>query len=842
MSSNIQSDSQQITPELLAAALKLAREQEQSTTIHSSGPSDDHLFQLLQLVKSLGGIDKVQELLNNYNYNKKPFNLVGSVDFSGPNAEIYNHNRHLDSHSSLMGHDNGPILQPNADYASPQRQNSRVINRQSTTTISPFLNPNSYVTPQNRPTRIEADYQPTLTIDHNDGNNLEIPRNTQPRQRRPQKIESTTENLPLLDHEATSSRTRSPFSFVYNEPMLRNNAPSNSIYENVDESLLAVTEPSTVPQRSRTRQRGRTASTALLIEQPNAQPIEGSIREQPRPRIRGSSTRSNNNNHIGRDHIGNQREQPANVDGFFLYNTPTRSTRQPSIVEPILNNQQDKPRRNQNSRSRIPEVSFGNSYSVPARVTSLSNERSTGVETAPSSASSTRKKKPAKVRMSTGFIVNESPVSPGVTYDEESDIYIPFNNEPRSNTRNNNANHKRRNENLNVNNNLRNSFTHHHSHNVLDNGVNLNVNIGPNSIEIPSMNDSPPEPTIISRKPSPIRRRPPQRQHILNNPNALVEGEFSNQPTSSEIEDSFVRNQKNNNNRLSSTRATTLNPFSSYNSVGLSSVSAAADIESTRISSSSNQPINSNNNGPSIHSLADDLESNYNSNNNGNSDLFNYNIGNTSPVVTHDHSATSDNTNSAVSNDLNTTPYLTTITERSIVSHSLNPTVTESIISSTIQTTTQSPSSTFITSSLATTASPLKVTSNNGNNLNIRRSRPRTNSNSRNADTTPQPKQAQPKRVTNSPVTSAPSVRSNSGSSDSGEPITWDQTNNKVTCNRRGVYIHPQSCGQFVVCAPSKGSIKTIQHHCPAGQVFVKEVGRCKPGDRNTCLPTARAA
>ena len=70
----------------------------------------------------------------------------------------------------------------------------------------------------------------------------------------------------------------------------------------------------------------------------------------------------------------------------------------------------------------------------------------------------------------------------------------------------------------------------------------------------------------------------------------------------------------------------------------------------------------------------------------------------------------------------------------------------------------------------------------------------------------------------------------------------WQVSRTKRSPSLLGVYVHPQSCAQFVVCAPSKGSIKAIQHHCPAGQVFVKEVGRCKPGDRNTCLPTAKAA
>lgn len=381
----------------------------------------------------------MQELLNSYNFNKKPIN-VGPIDFANTpalNADIHNHNRHLDS-GSQPANDNGPInLQPfGNDYASPQRQNSRIIHRQPTvasTTVSPFLNP-SYVTPRRQiePLAVSSphvDYPNQPLVDAN-GNDLsgDIPRNSQPRQRRPQRIESTTESSQL--DQATSSRTRSPFSFVYNEPMLRNHQPSqpaqplNPIYENVDESLLAITEPT--PTRSRThsnRQRGRgSASTSVVIEPHQPVSIENNnLRDSqtPRPRIRGSNR--SNNVPRERDNIGNLRDPTTNVDGFFLYSTPTRSTRQPSLtgeqlVPSSLNSHDKPPRRNQNSRSRPSEVSIGNSYSVPARVTSLSSlnndPRSSSPDTAPSS-SSTRKRKPAKVRISTGFVVAETPASPG---------------------------------------------------------------------------------------------------------------------------------------------------------------------------------------------------------------------------------------------------------------------------------------------------------------------------------------------------------------------------------------------------------------------------------------------
>lgn len=787
------------------------------------------------MVKSLGGVDKVQDLLNSYNYNKKP--TGNQVDFANPApvADVHSHNRHIDS--SLQ--DNGPItlLQPlgNSEYASPQRLNSRVINRQ--TTSSPFLNP-SYVTPprrQNEPVTGSpiSDYSNQPILDNVNSNNdlLDIPRNTQPRQRRPQRIESTTESLPI---EPVTSRTRSPFSFVYNEPMVRSNL-NPSIFDNVDESLLAITEP---PRRNN-RQRGRTASTNVVIE-PISQPIVDSVREQSqpsRPRIRGGNRGTNNN--VAREPANNARE-PTNVDGFFLYSQPTRSSRQPTISEPVREIE-IKPRRNNqpNSRSRVTE-GIGNSYSVPARVTSITNERSQNLpETAPSSSSTRKQRKPAKVRIQTGFsVINETPASPGVTYDEESDIIIPF-NEPRSNnvrTNNLNSNNSRRKQQQNEN---RNAFTHHHSHNI---GLEHHSLTGPNSIEIPSLSDSPPEPTIISRKPSQVRRRPPQRPHILNNPNVLVETDYNNnnlntnnyphhnQP-SIDLEEPIVHS-----NHLSTTsnKGTTINPFSTY--TGLSSI---ADIESTRINhgSSSVEPSH-HSNVPSIHSLADDIESNYDSRN---VELSNYNSNNlnTSPVI-NNPSSLGRETNS--NDPINTTPYLTTLT-------------TEKSISSISESVTTTPASTSYASSSVTTPAPSSSLSpvrgsSFANNNSIRggasRGRHRSNSNTRAFETTPQP----PKRatsslpaVTRSPVvhhqpavTSAPtasvSKSSATSSSDSSgsEPIVWDQATNKITCNKRGVHVHPQTCGQFVVCAPSKSQLKALVNHCPAAQVFVKEIGRCKPG------------
>lgn len=76
-----------------------------------------------------------------------------------------------------------------------------------------------------------------------------------------------------------------------------------------------------------------------------------------------------------------------------------------------------------------------------------------------------------------------------------------------------------------------------------------------------------------------------------------------------------------------------------------------------------------------------------------------------------------------------------------------------------------------------------------------------------------------------------------SGNEPTGPPVAMMDSGN-IKCTRRGVFIHPASCGQFVVCAPaSRGSstYRSYVHHCPAEQVFVEEVGRCRPGNKERC-------
>jgi len=73
---------------------------------------------------------------------------------------------------------------------------------------------------------------------------------------------------------------------------------------------------------------------------------------------------------------------------------------------------------------------------------------------------------------------------------------------------------------------------------------------------------------------------------------------------------------------------------------------------------------------------------------------------------------------------------------------------------------------------------------------------------------------------------------------DSGPAVEMEPTSGVISCARRGVYAHPTNCGQFVVCAPTaRNSItfRSYTHHCPAEQVYVEEVGRCRPGNKDKC-------
>ena len=69
-------------------------------------------------------------------------------------------------------------------------------------------------------------------------------------------------------------------------------------------------------------------------------------------------------------------------------------------------------------------------------------------------------------------------------------------------------------------------------------------------------------------------------------------------------------------------------------------------------------------------------------------------------------------------------------------------------------------------------------------------------------------------------------------------PAIFSENDGKIGCGKRGVHAHPNSCGMFVVCAPTSRSNKNLRaltHHCPADQVFVQDVGRCRPGNKDRC-------
>lgn len=57
----------------------------------------------------------------------------------------------------------------------------------------------------------------------------------------------------------------------------------------------------------------------------------------------------------------------------------------------------------------------------------------------------------------------------------------------------------------------------------------------------------------------------------------------------------------------------------------------------------------------------------------------------------------------------------------------------------------------------------------------------------------------------------------------SGPGASLDPQTGRLVCNRRGVFAHPNSCGQFIVCAPQSRSqrlLRPFEHHCPAEHIF----------------------
>jgi len=59
--------------------------------------------------------------------------------------------------------------------------------------------------------------------------------------------------------------------------------------------------------------------------------------------------------------------------------------------------------------------------------------------------------------------------------------------------------------------------------------------------------------------------------------------------------------------------------------------------------------------------------------------------------------------------------------------------------------------------------------------------------------------------------------------SEGGPGASLDPETGRLLCNRRGVFAHPNSCGQFIVCAPqsrAQKSLRPFEHHCPAEHIF----------------------
>jgi hypothetical protein len=95
----------------------------------------------------------------------------------------------------------------------------------------------------------------------------------------------------------------------------------------------------------------------------------------------------------------------------------------------------------------------------------------------------------------------------------------------------------------------------------------------------------------------------------------------------------------------------------------------------------------------------------------------------------------------------------------------------------------------------------------------------------------PQTTQRPNRRPTQPPTTEAPATQFDG-------PAIFAENDGKIGCNKRGVHAHPSSCGMFVVCAPASRAnkqLRALTHHCPADQVFVQEVGRCRPGNKDRC-------
>lgn len=82
----------------------------------------------------------------------------------------------------------------------------------------------------------------------------------------------------------------------------------------------------------------------------------------------------------------------------------------------------------------------------------------------------------------------------------------------------------------------------------------------------------------------------------------------------------------------------------------------------------------------------------------------------------------------------------------------------------------------------------------------------------------------------------APSARTDQ----SGPGALVDQQTGSLVCTRRGVFAHPNSCGQFIVCAPqsrSQRSLRPFEHHCPAEHIFHVSIAQRERSKRARATP-----
>ena len=825
------------------------------STNSATSSGDDNLKQLLQLVQSLGGVERIKSLVNEKQELSPSSSPVSSSLSSNKN--------------SVNDHENSGL-----SPSSSSRHHHRVNSRQQSTP-PPVFSP-SYETPRRTTTEATTTTEtPINALASNQDNNV----NNQiahVRHRRPQVNQSNNNNNALatnLENQALSSPvTVNPFqsyadpsratsSQFNSQPFVSrtSSSPNHHINNNYEEEHTFNNNEAVANNENSNLNQNNNNNNNFYSFSYNTPGSRVSISSQtgPAPLPDSSSHNNNNNNHHNPSALSDQglhvtRPAPLTLpvsspfnDPFFTYNTPGRFETSAPVTTATEATPFSHDLESTSSRKPSHQQNFARETN---RIQSPRNEGPSGgyvrVRVNPTSSASSFRfpegnnnnnlagnggRRATRVR-----IANPSQINPGNLINHQPSSLSSQTLPPLRNTRT---------QSYNIDHNLDNHRPAGSQPGVLydeDPSHLRHHNFSP-------VTDSSPTDVVSTRKPP--RRRPPQREHLRNRQEGNPGGALVNLPPPNLSPDSFVGGDRgiprpfpprpvnpprilpiavplvnlprdtrlpavidhvNNNHQDHRVSVLASNPNSFSHSSPKEGFTPVSDpnfrpgtVKFNNLGLETTPAVNTQSS-PRPHGFSDDLFA------------TDFPFFGDLPSHNNDDEGVRHSFSPSVFSSVGTTAFTTTTTTESPRPPSEPTTIFDQ------------PSSTRRQRGRGRGRQSTAVTPPTNFNTTPPRSLNSGRIRSRVEVTTSKP--------TSAPPASAPAIDEEGASIPSGPPVEMES--GVVKCTRRGVFAHPGSCGQFVVCAPvSRGSLnyRSYMHHCPAEQVFVEEVGRCRPGNKERC-------